>query len=109
MSNPTVAVPFSGTVSAQVGAGENVTVTVTDSAGNIQTLTAQTDVNGNYAVTGEVISGAAQAVASIAADSEYAAATSPTDNFTIPPALQPRTITISTPYGAARRKANVRR
>lgn len=87
-------VTFSGTVSAQAASGETVTVTVTKPDTTKDTLNAKTDATGTYSVSQTyTVAGAYSATATVPADAQYAAATSPAVSFTI--ALVNRTVTLN--------------
>jgi hypothetical protein len=88
-------VTFSGTVSAQVAAGETVTITITKPDNTTETVTTPTKVDKTFSTTKDyTIAGAYSAIAGIASDPTWTAATSPSVPFTI--ALQTRTITLNT-------------
>jgi TusA-related sulfurtransferase len=77
-------VTFAGSQTAQVAAGETVTVTVTKPDATKDTLTATTDGSGNYSVTKTyTVAGSYSAIAAGAADAQYTAWTSNPFPFTI--------------------------
>jgi hypothetical protein len=87
-------VTFSGNVSAQVAAGETVTFTITKPDGTTETITTTTKADKTFSTTKDyTIAGAYSAVAGIASDPTWTAATSPSVPFTI--ALQTRSITLN--------------
>jgi hypothetical protein len=87
-------VTFSGTISAQAAVGETVTIIVTKPDGTKDTWTTPTNAVGAYSITETyTVAGSYSAVASVAADTEYAAATSPPVTFSI--TLTNRTVTIN--------------
>lgn len=90
----TMSVTFSGVVSAQVQAGEAITITVTKPGGGVETLAATTDANKAYSVVYNALPGIGyKAKASIGEDALYLAATSLEVTFDV--AKNPRTITLS--------------
>jgi hypothetical protein len=87
-------VNFTGVVSAQSGAGEQITVTITKPGGGTSTISGITDSTRAYSIVYSDVAGTGyKAVASIAADADYSAATSPSVTFDIGKAT--RTITLS--------------
>lgn len=87
---------LSGVVSAQAALGETVTVAITKPDSSIDTVTGITDASGNYTITYQATSnGGYSAVATIAADASFTAATSATATFTVSGLLQSRTITLT--------------
>lgn len=88
-------ITFTGTVSSQAAAGESVTITITKpNSGGTATVLATTSGSGSFSATYTDIAGVGySAVASVAADSTYAAATSPSVSFII--GLIARTVTLT--------------
>lgn len=91
-------VTFNGTVNAQAGVGEVVTITVTKPDNTKVTLTAPTDANKAFIKAYTDVAGDYSAVASVAqtvdADNIYSPATSPIKAFTIVKMSVVRTITL---------------
>lgn len=86
-------VVFNGAVSAQVTAGETVTITVTKPDSSTETLTAVTLADNSYSVTKQyTVAGAYKAVAHGNADAVYDAWDSAQVPFTV--TLTPRTGTL---------------
>lgn len=87
-------VTFSGTVSAQVAAGETITLTVTKPDSTTESITTTTKADKTFSTTKDyTIAGNYSAVASIAADATYTAATSPSVPFVV--TLTARSITLN--------------
>lgn len=87
-------VTFSGAVSAQVSAGETVTITVTKPDNTTETLIAVTLADKTYSVTNQyVVAGTYKAKAHGDADAIYIACDSAEVSFTI--ALTARTVTLN--------------
>lgn len=85
-------VKFAGSVSAEVAAGETVTLIVTKPDGTTETLTTTTLVDGSYELTKTyAVAGQYSFVAHVDADAEFDKADSQPAPFTIN--LAPRTIT----------------
>ena len=87
---------FSGNVSDQATAGQQVTITVTAPDGTKSTVTATTKADKTYAspIESYAIAGNYSYTASIPADSEYVAA-STTGTFTVTLANRVLTITVT--------------
>ncbi len=95
MSAQTGTETFEGSVSAEAGAGEVVTITVTKPDGTqAAPIMAQTDASGNFTATYTDVPGSYSAVASIGIDADNAAAASDPFLFALT-ALQARTISLS--------------
>ena len=87
-------VTFTGAVSKQAQEGEAVTITVTKPDSSQEQVTANTAADGSFSATYSAPAGAGyKAVASIAEDALYQAATSPVVSFDI--GKDPRTITLN--------------
>ena len=87
-------VTITGSVSAQVAADQIITIVITKPGGTPVSLpNVKTDANRNFSTTYSEVAGNYTLVASIAADSQYAAASSGVISFSI--ALVPRTITVT--------------
>ena len=87
---------FAGSQTAQVAAGQTVTITVTKPDGTTDTLTAKTDSTGAYTVTKTyTAAGSYSAVAAGAADTQYTAWTSKPFPFTISLTDRAGTLTVT--------------
>lgn len=87
-------IKFSGTVSAQVAAGETVTLTVTKPDATKDTLTATTLVDKTYSVIKEyIVAGAYSVTAHGNADAQYGAWDAGPTAFTV--SLETRTGTLT--------------
>jgi hypothetical protein len=85
---------FRGVVSAQIQAGETVTISVTKPDSTIDTLTATTLADRTYSVVKEyLVAGNYSVKAAVAADAAYQGATSNSVPFTV--SLATRTITLT--------------
>lgn len=86
-------VTFLGSVSAEAGPGETVTVTIQKPDSTTDTVTGMTDAQGMFTAAYNAAPGHYSASASVPADALYLAATSNTVQFDVQ--LASRTITLS--------------